>query len=244
MQGLTGSRRRHDLRRIALIFGIGIFFISLTHLLAPISQGYLIDRFAAVASAIALGLAAAAMTYGLFSLLKQRGAALLLVTLPSTAAVSFAIINIRHSPHWLHLSADQRWIECLFSIPLIAALPFALTIWLMRRNLQRQPVILGALAGQVSGTLSAIGYAIHCAENAGRFELVWYGGTIAIFALAGAAIGSTRRHDRGGPTGNTEVLSAARWSGLWTLVGLARSGRQSSAAPIQTLPSEHIGPKL
>lgn len=236
MKGLTGIRRRHDLRRIVLIFGMGIVLVSLAHFLAPTSQ----DSFAAVSSATAFGFAAAAMTYGLFSLLKQRGAALL-VTLPSTAAVSFAIVNIRHSAHWLHLSADQRWLECLLSIPLIAALPFALTVWFLRRNLPRQPVILGALAGQVSGTLSAVGYAIHCAENAARFDLVWYGGTIAIFALAGAAIGSTRRHDRVDPKANNEVSCAARWSGLRALLGLARSGRQSSAAPIQTLPSGHIG---
>lgn len=238
MKGLAGIRRRHDLRRIVLIFGIGIFLVSFAHFLTPTSQ----DSFAAVSSAIAFGFAAAAMTYGLFSLLKQRGAALL-VTLPSAAAVSFAIINIRHSTHWVHLSADQRWLECLLSIPLIAALPFALTVWFMRRNLPRQPVILGALAGQVSGTLSAVGYAIHCAENAVRFDLVWYGGTIAIFALAGAAIGSTRQHDRVGPKANNEVSCAARWSGLRALLGLARFGRQSSASSIQTPPSGHIGSK-
>lgn len=63
----------------------------------------------------------------------------------------------------------------------------------MRRTLARWPVILGALAGQVSGTLTVIGYAIHCAEDALRLDIVWYGGTIAIFALGGAAMGSTWR---------------------------------------------------
>lgn len=78
MNGVT-SIRRVGLRRIVLSFGIGIFFVSSAHLLAPPDS--LIDRFAAVSSAIAFGFAAAAMTYGLYSLLKQQGEALLVTYL-------------------------------------------------------------------------------------------------------------------------------------------------------------------
>jgi hypothetical protein len=48
------------------------------------------------------------------------------------------------------------------------------------------------------------------AEDAIRFNFMWNGGTIAIFALAGAAIGSTRRHNRVGPKAKTEVSRPAR----------------------------------
>lgn len=47
----------------------------------------------------------------------------------------------------------------------------------------------GALVGLVAGSLSAIGYSLHCIDDSVPFVVVWYGGTIALCIFAGWKLG-------------------------------------------------------
>jgi len=81
------------------------------------------------------------------------------------------------------------WLECLLSIPIIAIVPFAVSIWAVRKGAPTNLVRAGAFAGLIAGGVSAIGYALHCTDDSLPFISVWYGGTIVLCTLAGAALG-------------------------------------------------------
>jgi hypothetical protein len=46
----------------------------------------------------------------------------------------------------------------------------------------------GAFAGLIAGGVSAMAYALHCTDDSLPFIAVWYGGTIVLCTLAGAAL--------------------------------------------------------
>jgi hypothetical protein len=75
------------------------------------------------------------------------------------------------------------------SVPVIAIVPFALVIWAVRQAAPTHLRRAGALAGLVSGGLSAAGYALHCTDDSLPFVAVWYGSTILLCTLAGAVLG-------------------------------------------------------
>jgi hypothetical protein len=83
----------------------------------------------------------------------------------------------------------DEWLECLLSIPIIAIVPFAVTILAVRRAAPTDLVRTGAVAGLVAGSVSAMAYALHCTDDSLLFVAVWYGGTIVLCTLAGAALG-------------------------------------------------------
>jgi hypothetical protein len=47
----------------------------------------------------------------------------------------------------------------------------------------------GAFAGLIAGGVSAMAYALHCTDDSFPFVGVWYGGTVLLCILAGAALG-------------------------------------------------------
>ncbi|MFL6840529.1 MAG: DUF1109 domain-containing protein, partial [Bradyrhizobium sp.] len=81
------------------------------------------------------------------------------------------------------------WLECALSIPIIAVVPFAITIWAVRKTAPTNLVRTGAVAGLIAGGISALGYALHCTDDSLPFVAFWYGGTIALCTLAGAVFG-------------------------------------------------------
>jgi len=83
----------------------------------------------------------------------------------------------------------DEWLECLLSIPIIAIVPFAVTIFAVRRAAPTNLVRAGAVAGLVAGGISAMAYALHCTDDSLPFVAVWYGGTIVLCTLAGAVLG-------------------------------------------------------
>jgi len=83
----------------------------------------------------------------------------------------------------------DQWLECLLSIPIIAIVPFAAAIWAVRRAAPTNLARTGAFAGLIAGGVSAAGYALHCTDDSFPFVAVWYGGTIVLCTLAGAALG-------------------------------------------------------
>jgi hypothetical protein len=114
-----------------------------------------------------------------------------LLALPFIAVMVLAVLSLEFAPsdHWNGKLFGDEWIECLISIPLIAILPFAVLVWAVRQMAPTDLARTGALVGLVAGCLSAIGYAVHCADDSVPFFALWYGGTIALCTLAGWKLG-------------------------------------------------------
>ena len=121
----------------------------------------------------------------------ERRAPLMLLALPFVAIMALAAISLASAPHshWNAMILGDQWLECLLSIPVIAIVPFAVIIWAVRQAMPTDLRRAGALAGLVAGALSATGYALHCVDDSVPFIALWYGGTIALCTLAGAALG-------------------------------------------------------
>jgi hypothetical protein len=111
--------------------------------------------------------------------------------LPFVGIVLLAAISLGLAPgtHWNRMIAGDEWLECLLSIPIIAIVPFATAIWAVRRAAPTNLSRAGAFAGLIAGGVSAMAYALHCTDDSLAFVAVWYGGTIVLCTLAGAALG-------------------------------------------------------
>jgi hypothetical protein len=121
----------------------------------------------------------------------ERRAPLALLAVPFAAIIVLAGISLALAPHshWNSMIVGNQWLGCLLSIPIIAIVPFTLIIWAVRQAMPTDLRRAGALAGLVAGALSATGYALHCIDDSVPFVALWYGGTIALCMLAGAALG-------------------------------------------------------
>jgi hypothetical protein len=78
----------------------------------------------------------------------------------------------------------DQWLQCLVSVPVIAIVPFAISIWAVRRAAPTNLARTGAFAGLIAGGVSAVAYALHCTGDSLPFVAVWYGGTIVLCTLA------------------------------------------------------------
>jgi hypothetical protein len=114
-----------------------------------------------------------------------------LVAIPFLVVVFLAAISLGAAPrsHWDQMIVGDQWLECLVSIPIIAIVPFAVSIRAVRRAAPTNLVRAGAFAGLVAGGVSAMAYAVHCTDDSLPFVAVWYGGTIVLCTLAGAVSG-------------------------------------------------------
>ena len=149
--------------------------------------------FLVVKLCFAVGIVSLALTY-LTRLARpggERKAPYFLVAMPFLVIVVVAAISLGIAPssHWDKMIMGDQWLECLLSIPIIAFVPFATTIWAVRKAAPTNLVRAGALVGLVAGGVSAFAYALHCTDDSLPFVAVWYGGTIVLCTLAGAALG-------------------------------------------------------
>ena len=115
----------------------------------------------------------------------------IVIAMPFGVIALLAAISLGFAPrsHWDAMIVGDQWLECLLSIPIIAVVPFAITILAVRRAASTDLARTGAIAGLISGGVSAMAYALHCTDDSLPFVAVWYGGTIALCTLAGAALG-------------------------------------------------------
>jgi hypothetical protein len=115
----------------------------------------------------------------------------LAIVLPFVAIMLLAVGSLSLSPgsHWRGMVSQGEWLECLISIPLIAIVPFAALVWAVRQAAPTNLVRTGALVGLVAGSISAMGYALHCMADSFPFIAIWYGATIALCTLAGSWLG-------------------------------------------------------
>lgn len=114
-----------------------------------------------------------------------------LTALPFLAVIALAVINLMFAPrsHWEHMMLGDRWLECLVSIPAIAIVPFVTIMWAIRFAAPTNLRHTGALAGLIAGGVSATAYALHCTDDSFQFVALWYGGTVILCGVAGAALG-------------------------------------------------------
>ena len=115
-----------------------------------------------------------------------------LTAFPFIAVMLVAALSLTFAPshHWHWTILGGEWLECLISIPLIAVVPFAVIVWAVRQMAPTALARTDALVGLVAGCLSAIGYAVHCADDSVPFFALWYGGTIALCTVAGWKLAS------------------------------------------------------
>ena len=150
--------------------------------------------FLAVKLAFAIGIVGLALLY-LTRLARPGGerkiSSALLVAVPFLVIMVLAAISLESAPqsHWERMIVGDEWLECLLSIPIIAIVPFALSIWAVRKGAPTNLSRAGAFAGLIAGGVSATAYALHCRDDSLPFIAVWYGGTIVLCTLAGALLG-------------------------------------------------------
>jgi hypothetical protein len=149
--------------------------------------------FLVVKLAFAVGIVSLALIY-LTRLARpggERRISVALVAMPFGTIAVLSVISLGFAPsaHWDKMVMGNDWLECLLSIPIIAIVPFAATIWAVRRAAPTNLVRTGAFAGLISGSVSAMAYALHCTDDSLPFVAIWYGGTIVLCTLAGAALG-------------------------------------------------------
>jgi hypothetical protein len=121
----------------------------------------------------------------------ERRISSMLVAMPFLVIVVVAAISLGFAPssHWDKMIVGDQWLECLVSIPIIAIVPFAISIWAVRQAAPTNLARTGAVAGLIAGGVSAMAYALHCTDDSLPFVAVWYGGTIVLCTLAGAILG-------------------------------------------------------
>lgn len=121
----------------------------------------------------------------------ERGISPLTIVAPFAAIALLGAVNLVVAPssHWNRMILGDEWLECLLSIPIIAIVPFAVIIFAVRRAAPTNLVRTGAVAGLIAGGVSAVAYALHCTDDSLPFVAVWYGATIVLCTLAGAALG-------------------------------------------------------
>jgi hypothetical protein len=121
----------------------------------------------------------------------ERQAAPLWAAVPFAAVILLAAVSLGSAPnsHWRNMILSDEWLECLLSIPVIAIVPFAVLVWAVRKAAPTNLVRTGAFTGLVAGGISALAYALHCTSDSLPFIAIWYGGTIVLCTLAGAALG-------------------------------------------------------
>ena len=121
----------------------------------------------------------------------EGGISPLAIAVPFAAIALFGAISLGGAPssHWDRMLLGDQWLECLLSIPIIAIVPFAVTIFAVRRAAPTNLVRAGAVAGLLAGGVSAMAYSLHCTVDSLPFVAIWYGGTIVLCTLAGAALG-------------------------------------------------------
>jgi hypothetical protein len=111
--------------------------------------------------------------------------------IPFAGIVLLSAISLGFAPssHWNKMVMGDEWLECLLSIPIIAIVPFAISIWAVRQAAPTNLARTGAVAGLIAGGVSATAYALHCTDDSLPFVAVWYSGTIVLCTLAGAILG-------------------------------------------------------
>lgn len=139
-----------------------------------------------VVTAVAAGLATIRLASPGRSLASYR----MLLAAPFLVMAALACLELaRADPSSrLGLVLGQSWSFCLTYLPPYAIAPFVLLVPVLRRAAPTDLTGAGLAVGLLSGSLAALGYALHCTEDAMPFVATWYVIGILAVGLAGAVL--------------------------------------------------------
>jgi hypothetical protein len=122
---------------------------------------------------------------------QQEGHRFALIFLPFFAASAAALAMVVDQP----ALASGGMIEgaaaalCLFCIPFLAIIPFALLIWALRKGAPTNLKRSGAVAGLVAGAIGATVYSFSCPTDSWLFVFLGYTAAVALCSIVGAQVG-------------------------------------------------------
>ena len=87
--------------------------------------------------------------------------------------------------HWM----GGSWQVCSVSIVALSLPILGVLFWALRQLAPTRPVLTGAVAGMLAGSLAASIYSLHCPETSLTFFAVWYVGGMALATGLGALLG-------------------------------------------------------
>lgn len=89
----------------------------------------------------------------------------------------------------LDLVLGRTWSSCPWLIAGLSVPAFGVVIWALRGLAPTKPRWAGFAAGLLSGSLGALGYALHCPELSPLFVLGWYTTGVLLPAALGTLLG-------------------------------------------------------
>jgi len=122
---------------------------------------------------------------------QQEGHRFALIFLPFLAASAAALAIVVQQP----ALASGGMIEgaaaamCLFCIPFLAIIPFALLTWALRKGAPTDLRRSGAVAGLVAGAIGATVYSFSCPSDSWLFVFLGYTVAVALCSIVGAQVG-------------------------------------------------------
>jgi hypothetical protein len=122
---------------------------------------------------------------------QQQGHRFALTFLPFFAASAAALAIVIRQPALASggMMEGAAAALCLFCIPFLAIIPFALVIWAMRMGAPTDLRRSGAVAGLVAGAMGATVYSFSCPSDSWLFVFLGYTAAIALSSIVGAQIG-------------------------------------------------------
>jgi hypothetical protein len=122
---------------------------------------------------------------------RRLGWASALAALPFVVIAALALHEIMGllPGQWPGHVGHARWFDCLWQIPALALPAFVILALAVRALAPTHLVRTGAFLGLVSGGLGAIGYALHCHDDAVAFVALSYTLAMAEVTFLGALAG-------------------------------------------------------
>jgi len=90
---------------------------------------------------------------------------------------------------WMVRLIGSNSVNCMTLIPLLAIIPLAAFLTVLRRGAPRDPGTTGAAAGLAAAAIAASFYAINCFDDSPLFVITWYPLATSIVAACGYLLG-------------------------------------------------------
>jgi len=119
------------------------------------------------------------------------GWAPILTITPFAVIIILALRELSFVPvgQWSHHVGHASWLECLWQIPVLSIPAFVIITIAVRHLAPTNLARAGAYMGLFAGGVGAIGYALHCHNDAIAFVAISYTVAILEMTLIGALVG-------------------------------------------------------
>jgi hypothetical protein len=119
---------------------------------------------------------------------RDVGLALAAAPVVLALAVAYELVTLP-TAEWSARAIGTNARICLTAVPVLSIAPLAAMIAALRAGAPRSATLAGAVAGLIAGGAGATLYAMHCLDDSPLFVAIWYSLSVALVALAGAALG-------------------------------------------------------